>query len=130
MVIDTSALVALLGMEPEAARIAQALESDPVRLVSAAILVEASIVLESRHGEAAARELDLAVARAGMVIEPVTAEQAEVARKAWRRFGKGRHPAGLNYGDCFSYALSRVTGEALLFKGNDFTQTDLTLVEY
>lgn len=130
MVIDTSALVALLGMEPEAARIAQAIGSDPVRLLSAATLVEASIVLESRHGEAAARELDLAVARAGMLIEPVTGEQAELARQAWRRFGKGRHPASLNYCDCFSYALSRITGEALLFKGDDFTQTDITPVLY
>lgn len=130
MVIDTSALLALLGMEPEAARLAQAIAADPVRLISAATLVEASIVVESRHGEPAARELDLAVARAGMVIEPVTAEQADTAREAWRRFGKGRHPAGLNYGDCFSYALARVTGEALLFKGNDFMQTDITRVAY
>lgn len=130
MVIDTSALVALLDMEPEAARIAQAIEADPVRLVSTVTLMETSIVLESRHGETAARELDLAVARAGVVVEPVTPEQADMARQAWRRFGKGRHPAGLNYGDCFSYALSRATGEALLFKGEDFTQTDVTAARY
>ncbi len=130
MVIDTSALVALLGMEPEAARIAHAFEADPLRLLSAAALVEASIVLESRQGEAAVRELDLLLARAGVQIEPVTAEQAELARQAWRRFGRGRHPAGLNYGDCFSYALSRASGEALLFKGNDFPLTDVAAVSY
>jgi ribonuclease VapC len=130
LVIDTSALVALLGMEPEAPRLAQAMEADPLRLVSAATLVEASIVLESRQGEAAVRELDLLLARAGMQIEPVTAEQADLARQAWRRFGRGRHPAALNYGDCFSYALSRATGEALLFKGNDFPQTDVAAATY
>jgi len=130
LVIDTSALVALLGMEPEAARLAQAIEGDAVRLLSAATLLESSIVLESRQGEAAVRELDLLLAKAGVQIEPVTAEQAEVARQAWRRFGKGRHGAGLNFGDCFSYALSRVTGEALLFKGKDFPQTDVTAAIY
>ena len=130
MVIDTSALVALLGMEPEAARLAQAIQGDAVRLLSAAALLESSIVVESRQGEAAVRELDLLLAKAGIQIEPVTAEQAEVARQAWRRFGKGRHGAGLNFGDCFSYALSRVTGEALLFKGKDFPQTDVTAAIY
>jgi ribonuclease VapC len=130
LVVDTSALVALLGMEPEASRLAQALEDDPLRLVSAATLAEASIVLESRQGEVAVRELDLLLSKAGMQIEPVTAEHAELARQAWRRFGRGRHPAALNYGDCFSYALSRATGEALLFKGSDFTQTDVAAVNY
>jgi ribonuclease VapC len=130
VVIDTSALVALLGMEPEAARLAQAIQGDAVRLLSAAALLESSIVVESRQGEAAVRELDLLLAKAGIQIEPVTAEQAEVARQAWRRFGKGRHGAGLNFGDCFSYALSRVTGEALLFKGKDFPQTDVTAAIY
>ena len=70
------------------------------------------------------------MARAGVMIEAVTAEQAEMARQAWRRFGKGRHPAGLNHGDCFSYALARITGESLLFKGNDFAQTDITTARY
>jgi ribonuclease VapC len=130
LVIDTSALVALLCMEPEAARLAHAIEADPLRMLSAAALVEASIVLESRQGEAAVRELDLLLARADVQIEPVTAEHAELARLAWRRFGRGRHPAGLNYGDCFSYALSRASGEALLFKGNDFPLTDVAAVSY
>lgn len=130
MVIDTSALVALLGMEPEAARIAAALESDPNRLLSAATLIEVGIVIESRYGIAGARELDLLVAKAGLVIESVTAEQADVAREAWRRFGKGRHSASLNYGDCFSYALAKVKGEPLLFKGEDFPQTDIAVASY
>jgi ribonuclease VapC len=130
VIIDTSALIALLGMEPEAARIAAALESDPNRLVSAATLVETGIVIESRYGSAGARELDLLVAKAGIVIESVTAEQADVAREAWRRYGKGRHSAGLNYGDCFSYALAKVKGEPLLFKGEDFPHTDIAVASY
>ena len=130
MVIDTSALVAILGMEPESARLAQAMESDPNRLMSAATAVEAGIVIESRYGAAGGREFDALIAKAGLSIEAVTTEQAEVAREAWRRFGKGRHSAGLNFGDCFSYALSRITGEPLLFKRNDFTHTDVSIVQY
>lgn len=130
MVIDTSALVALLGMEAEAARLAAAIEADATRLISAASVVEAALVIEARYGPAGGRELDLLIAKAGLSVEPVTAEQAEIARQAWRRFGKGRHPAGLNYGDCFSYALAKVTGEPLLFKGTDFPQTDLAIVSY
>jgi ribonuclease VapC len=130
VVIDTSALVALLSMEPEAPRIAAALESDANRLISAATLVEAGIVIESRYGPAGARELDFLVAKAGLLVESVTAEQADVAREAWRRYGKGRHSASLNYGDCFSYALAKVKGEALLFKGEDFPHTDITVASY
>ena len=130
MVLDTSALVALLGMEPEAERIARAIEADATRLLSAATLVESTIVIESRYGPAGSTELDLLIARAGIRIEAVTPQQADVAREAWRHYGKGRHAAGLNYGDCFSYALSRVTGESLLFKGRDFPQTDVTPVIY
>lgn len=130
MVIDTSAVVALLSMEPEAPRIAAALESDPNRLISAATLVEAGIVIESRYGPAGARELDLLLAKAGFAVESVTAEQADLAREAWRRYGKGRHSAGLNYGDCFSYALAKVKGEPLLFKGEDFPHTDITVAPY
>jgi ribonuclease VapC len=130
LVVDTSALVALLCMEPEAARLAYAIEADPLRLISAAALVEVSIVLESRQGEAAVRELDLLLARADVQIEPVTAVHAEIARQAWCRFGRGRHPAALNYGDCFSYALSHASGDALLYKGNDFSLTDVAAVSY
>jgi len=130
VVIDTSALVALLGMEPEAARLAAAIEADGTRLISAASILEAAVVIESRYGPEGGRELDLLVAKAGLSVEPVTAQQAEIAREAWRRFGKGRHPANLNFGDCFSYALARVTGEPLLFKGTDFPQTDVAVVAY
>lgn len=130
MVIDTSALIALLSLEPESARLAVALESDPTRLISAATVVEVGLVIESRYGAAGGRELDLLIAKAGLSIEPVTAEQSEVAREAWRRYGKARHSAALNFGDCFSYALARVTGESLLFKGHDFIHTDITAVAY
>ena len=130
MVIDTSALIALLGMEPEAARLAAAIEADGTRLISAATILEAAVVIESRYGPDGGRELDLLIAKAGLSVEPVTAQQAEIAREAWRRFGKDRHPASLNFGDCFSYALARVTGEPLLFKGTDFPQTDVAVVAY
>jgi len=130
VVIDTSALIALLGMEAEAARVAAALESEATRLISAATVVETGLVIESRYGAQGGRELDLLIAKAELSIQPVTAEQAEVAREAWRRYGKGRHPAGLNFGDCFSYALARTSGEPLLFKGDDFIHTDITAVAY
>jgi ribonuclease VapC len=130
VVIDTSAVVAILRMEREAARLAEAIEADANRLMSAATLVETGLVIESRYGAAGGRELDVLIAKAGLSIEPVTAEQADVAREAWRRYGKGRHSAALNFGDCFSYALARTTGEPLLFKGDDFTQTDVSIVRY
>jgi ribonuclease VapC len=130
MVIDTSALVAILSLEPEAARLAQAIEADPTRLISAATLLEAGIVMEARLGAAGGKELDLLVAKAGAAIEPLTADQASIAREAWRRFGKGRHTAALNFGDCCSYALARATGEPLLFKGTDFANTDIAAVSY
>ena len=130
MVIDSSALFAILAMESEAARLALAIEADTTRLISAATLVEAGIVMEARLGAAGGTQLDLLIAKAGVVVEPVTADQAIMAREAWRRFGKGRHAAGLNYGDCFSYALARSTGEPLLFKGTDFANTDIAMVSY
>jgi len=130
VVVDTSALIALLGMEAEAARVAAALESEATRLISAATVVETGLVIESRYGAQGGRELDLLIAKAELSIQPVTAEQAEVAREAWRRYGKGRHPAGLNFGDCFSYALARTSGEPLLFKGDAFIHTDITAVAY
>ena len=128
MVIDTSALLAILMNEPEAEGFAVAIESDPVRLVSAGTLLETGLVAEGRWGDAGGRELDLLVAKAAMDVVPVDAEQVEVARRAFRRFGKGRHPAGLNFGDCFAYALSRASGQPLLFKGGDFAQTDIDRV--
>jgi ribonuclease VapC len=130
MVVDTSALIALLGMEPESGRLAVALESDMTRLISAATVVETGLVIESRYGSAGGRELDLFIAKAGLSIEAVSPEQADVAREAWRRYGKGRHTAGLNFGDCFSYALAKVSGEPLLFKGDDFTHTDIAATAY
>ncbi len=125
MVIDTSAVAAILLGEAEATRFAEAIESASPRLMSAATLLEATLVIETRKGEAGGRELDLLIHRAGIEIVPVDQEQAEVARVAWRRFGKGRHPAALNYVDCFAYALAKVTGSPLLYKGDDFAKTDL-----
>ena len=125
MVIDTSALIAILADEPERRGFNERIEADPKRRVSAATVLEASIVLETRSGEIAGRELDLLLHRAKVEVVPVDADQIEIARAAFRRYGKGRHPAGLNFGDCFSYALAKSVGEPLLFKGGDFAQTDL-----
>ncbi len=123
MVLDTSALLALLFNEPEADDIEVAIDEDPVRLISAASYVETAIVVEARLGEAGGRELDLLLHKASIETVAVTAEQADAARAAWRRFGRGRHEAGLNFGDCFAYALSATSGEPLLFKGGDFAKT-------
>jgi ribonuclease VapC len=128
MVIDTSALVAILTAEADARRLIETLDSTESRLLSAANLVEVSIVIESRFGPEGVRDLDLFLARADIEIVPVDAEQATVARHAYSRFGKGRHPANLNYGDCFAYALAITRNEPLLFKGEDFAQTDVGTV--
>jgi len=125
MVIDTSAVAAILFDEPDAAALEGKIAGDPVRLMSAATLLETAIVVEARLGDAGGREFDLWLLRAEIEILGVDAEQADLARRAWRRFGRGRHPAGLNYGDCFSYALAAASGEPLLFKGDDFTKTDV-----
>ncbi|MBW3565362.1 MAG: type II toxin-antitoxin system VapC family toxin [Acidobacteria bacterium] len=125
MVLDTSAILAILLAEPEAAAIAAAIEAAESRVMSAANLVESSIVIETRFGDAGQRELDYLVYRAAIEIVPVDREQADIARAAWRRFGKGRHQAGLNFGDCFSYALSRIRSEPLCFRGDDFSRTDV-----
>ena len=125
MVIDSSAVVALLLQEDQAPLIARAFERETPRLLSAANLLEAAIVIESRKGEAGGRELDLLLYRAGIEVVGVDEDQAELARVAWRRFGKGRHPASLNYGDCFAYALAKSRRATLLFVGNDFAQTDI-----
>ena len=128
MVIETSALVSMLTDEPEAQRFEAAVAADPVRLMSTASYLEAAIVIEQRFGEPGGRELDLWLHRAGVDLVGVDADQAEVARLAYRRFGKGRDPAGLNYGDCFAYALAKVSGEPLLVKGDDFGHTDIGVV--
>ena len=128
MVIDSSALVTILLGESAALMVVQAIAAHDRRLLSAANLLETSIVIEGRKGDDGARELDLLLYRSGIEIVPVDVEQAEIARVAWRRFGKGRHPAGLNYGDCFAYALAKQTGLPLLFLGNDFRRTDIKAV--
>jgi ribonuclease VapC len=127
-VIDTSAVIAVLLAASPALQVAQAIEAGAPRLLSAASLLEASIVIETRKGEAGGRELDLLIYRAGIEIVAVDGDQAEIARTAWRRFGKGRHRAGLNYGDCFAYALAKSRDLPLLFCGDDFTHTDLQRV--
>jgi ribonuclease VapC len=125
MVIDTSALVAVLFDEPERAEFVRRIAEAPRRFISAATLVEASIVVEARRGEIAGRELDLLLHRADVRTVAVDEEQVLLARAAWRRYGRGRHPAGLNFGDLFSYALARTSGDELLFKGEDFSKTDV-----
>ena len=129
MVIDTSAVLAILFDEPERRAFTLSIERDPRRLMSAGNALESALVAESRRGAAAGRELDLFLHRASVQIVPVDAEQVELARSAWRRFGKGRHPAGLNFGDCFAYSLADTSGEPLLFKGTDFSQTDVAVVD-
>ncbi|WEX90130.1 type II toxin-antitoxin system VapC family toxin [Sinorhizobium garamanticum] len=125
MVIDTSAIVALAFNEPEAETYERKVVDAPRRFISAATVLELAIVIEARLGEAGAAELDLWLYKAGVEIVAVDAEQIAVARRAWRSYGKGRHPAGLNYGDCFSYALAKTRNEPLLFKGDDFSRTDI-----
>ena len=125
MIVDTSAVLAILFHEPNAERFASAITTARSRCMSVVTLVETAIVLESRSGAAAGYELDAFLEEAEIALEPVTVEQAQAARRAWRRFGKGNHPAGLNFGDCFAYALAEVTREPLLFQGHDFELTDI-----
>jgi ribonuclease VapC len=125
VVLDTSALVAILQAEPEADALLTSLEEADLRLVSAATVVEAGIVLQARFGDHGERELDLFLLRAEVEVVPVSSDHAELARQAFRRFGKARHPAGLNFGDCFSYALAVSLDARLLFTGGDFTRTDV-----
>ena len=128
MVLDTSALLALLLDDAEAETFRIAVEEDATRLVSAVTLLETAIVIEARKGEAGGRELDLLVHRADIATVAVDSAHVSEARRAYRRFGKGHHPAGLNFGDVFAYALARITGEPLLFKGEDFARTDIARV--
>lgn len=130
MVIDTSALVAILRNEPERPMFIEAIEATDSRRMSAATFVEISVVVESRHGAEGLRDLDLFLTTAGIDLVSVDSEQAHMARRAFTRFGKGRHRAELNYGDCFSYALAIVVGEPLLFKGDDFGHTDVEPVDF
>ena len=125
MIIDTSAVMAILQREPEAGAFNRLLADLPHAAISAATLVELGMVSESRAGSAAAAEVEALIAKADIEIIPFTAEHAALAADGWRRFGKGRHPAGLNLGDCFAYALARSRNEPLLFKGDDFSKTDI-----
>lgn len=125
MIVDTSAIMAILRREPDAPAFGAALAREPRAAISAATLVELCMVAESRAGAAMWAEIETLMADAAIEVAPFTAEQAALAREGWRRFGKGRHPAGLNLGDCFAYALARQRDEPLLFKGDNFARTDV-----
>ena len=125
MIIDTSAVVAILLDESDAARYERAISVAWPRRMSMVALLETTMVVEGRSGPAAGDDLDLFLQEAEIELMPVTLEHVEAARRAWRRFGKGNHPAALNFGDCFAYALAKTTGEPLLFKGDDFVHTDI-----
>jgi ribonuclease VapC len=125
MVIDTSALIAILFGEPEAISFSRAIADESRKLISAFNALETGIVVEAKKGEAGGRELDLLLHRSQIEIVAMNADQAELARAAWRKYGKGNHPAGLNVGDCCAYALAKYSGEPLLYRGNDFSQTDI-----
>jgi ribonuclease VapC len=127
MVIDTSALAAIFFHEPERDAFRNAIVAASSRLISAATVLEAGMVIEGRRGGGAGREFDLFIVRAQLKIVPIDAELADLARSAWRKYGKGRQPAGLNFGDCFSYALAKSSGEPLLAKGGDFARTDVLI---
>jgi ribonuclease VapC len=125
MILDTSALIAILADEADSELYIDAISRAQHRRISAANFVELSIVIEGQFGAEVLRQCEALFRGAGIVIEPVTVEQAHTARQAFHDFGKGRHPAALNYGDCFAYALAKSSGEPLLFKGEDFKKTDI-----
>ena len=129
MVLDSSAVLAILFDEPHRRAFTVSIERDPRRLMSAGNVLESALVAEARRGEPAGRELDLLLHRAEVQVVPGDSEQVEIARSAWRLYGKGRRPAGLNFGDCFAYALATASGEPLLFTGEDFRRTDIAAVE-
>ncbi len=129
MIVDTSALVAIIRLEADGPLYEVALEVSPVNRISAGTYVELSIVIDRAHDPLVSRRLDEILTEGRFIIEPVTATQARIAREAYRDFGKGSgHPAGLNFGDCFAYALAREIGEPLLFRGDDFRHTDIPFV--
>ena len=125
MVVDTSAMIAILFGERETKDFVRALADDPKKMISAFNALESAIVIESKKGEAGGRELDLLLHRARIEIIPLNGDQVELGLTAWRKYGKGNHPAGLNIGDCCAYALAKYSSEPLLFKGKDFSQTDI-----
>lgn len=130
MILDSSAVIAMMMAEPEGLRIEAALAKESACRLSAVSYFESSMILISRVGPDAVRDLDLVLQLLGVLIVPFTEGQARMAREAFRRYGKGRHPAALNFGDCMAYALARETGEPLLFKGTDFSQTDVAVAAY
>lgn len=126
MIVDTSALIAVLRAEPDAVTYVSAIAADPDRRMSAVNFVEAAVVIDASRDPIASRRFDEFIAAAEVAIVPVSEEHARLAREAYRDFGKGSgHPAKLNFGDCFAYALATQAGQPLLFKGDDFTETDL-----
>ncbi len=125
MVVDTSALIAILLGEPETIFFVRMLAHDPKKMISAFNALESAIVIEAKKGEAGGRELDLLLHRARIEIIALNGHQIDLALAAWRKFGKAHHPAGLNIADCCPYALAKYSGEPLLYKGNDFSQTDI-----
>ena len=125
MIIDSSAILAILLREPDAGHFEEAIADAWPRRMTAVALLEATMVVEGRGGTEAGEDLEALLSRTRIEFVPVTQEQVQVARQAWRRFGKGNHPAALNFGDCIAYALAEVTGEPLLFKGDDFALTDI-----
>jgi ribonuclease VapC len=125
MVIDSSAIVAILQEEPEMDIFLALLNADSTRLMSAASYAESAIIIEDRYGYEGMRDFKLLITEAGVEVEPVTYEQAELAHEAYRQYGRGNHPARLNFGDCFAFALARMTDEPLLYKGDDFSKTDI-----
>jgi ribonuclease VapC len=129
MVIDSSAVMAVLQLEPTAAAVARSLDADPVRIIGAPTRVEVGIVAEARFGADGARMVERFLRDGEVEVLSFDRRQADLAIDAWRRFGEGRHPAGLNFGDCFAYAAARALGEPLLCVGNDFAKTDLAVVD-
>lgn len=125
MILDTSALIAILFREPEAPLFARLIHDADRCLISTGSFLELSLVLKRQAAPEAERECDMFLRRTGIIIEPFTVDQAYIARQAFHGFGKGRHRAGLNFGDCFAYALAKFTGQPLLFKGDDFKKTDV-----
>jgi ribonuclease VapC len=125
LIVETSAVLAILFGEADAEFFAKAISQAPICRMSVASFVEVSIVVESQTGDNGSRQWDLFFKHAGILLEPITEDQAYTARQAWSDFGKGRHPANLNFGDCFSYALAKTLDEPLLFKGADFRKTDI-----
>jgi ribonuclease VapC len=129
MIFDSSAIVAILRAEADAPEFANAIKDAETRRMSAVNYVEAAVVIDSGRDAVASRRFDDFFRASKIVIEPVTVRQAEIARQAYRDFGKGRHPAGLNFGDCFAYALAKEMDEPLLFKGGDFRHTDVDVAD-